>query len=64
MNLTSCSNCGTVIDQDQLTVPDIEELMEGDTPQFIAVWINRTYVPVYKCPSCGEFEVELMGEKE
>lgn len=63
MNLTSCNNCGTVIDRDKLQVPDIDELMESDTSQFQAVWVNRTYVPVYKCPSCGEFEVDLLEDK-
>ena len=55
MNLTSCLNCGVVVDRDNIEFPDIydhdsqEPIMEN-----LELDGNNDYVAIVPCPVCGE----------
>lgn len=53
MNLTSCDNCGVVLDKDKLPFPDDLWNDDGgsiDTDK--AVWDGDTFVAFTQCPIC------------
>ena len=55
MNLTSCDNCGVVLDRDKLCLPkDIwdEEGMSVDPEK--AMWDGDNFVAFVGCPVCQE----------
>jgi len=52
MNLTSCEECGVVLDKDYLIFPDIYDY---DTQEIImenVEWDGENYVAVLPCPVC------------
>lgn len=53
MNLTSCRQCGIVINKNNVIFPDIydhdtQEVIDGNSE-----WNGRDYVSVINCPVCG-----------
>lgn len=56
MNLTSCDNCGIVLDKDKITFPDDCWDEDGCVKEDKATWDDsrEKYVPFVKCPVCKE----------
>ena len=52
MNITSCSNCGVVLDKDQLGFHD--DIYDGDgvVIESIAGWNGDRWVALVPCPVC------------
>lgn len=54
MNLTSCDNCGVVLDLNKLDFPvDIYD-DNGTVNEEFAEWAGYEFAPKTKCPICGE----------
>ncbi len=61
MNITSCDNCGVVLDKDKLDFPsDIYSKETGDLIEGVAEWDGENYVPIAKCPVC---QSNIRGEE-
>jgi RNA polymerase subunit RPABC4/transcription elongation factor Spt4 len=54
MNLTSCDNCGVVLDKDKLQFPKDITRDDGTIDTSKAVWDGDGYVAKVSCPVCGE----------
>ena len=54
MNLTSCTNCGVVLDKDQLRFPKDIHLENGSVDTKLGVWNGDDYVPFVPCPICQQ----------
>lgn len=54
MNLSSCDNCGTVVDTDKNKFPEDIYNELGCVDNEKAAWNGDEYVPSIKCPSCNE----------
>jgi len=52
MNLTSCSNCGVVLDRNHLKFPYIYDEDDG-VDDSKAVWDGDDWVAFVSCPVCG-----------
>lgn len=60
MNLTSCTNCGVVLNKDHLKFPRLQDCFdEFDAPDTTKVeFVDYSYVPYVQCPVCGEQVLE------
>lgn len=54
MNLTSCSNCGVMLDKDNLPFPYTIYDGDGNVDDDKAMWNGDKWVSCCKCPVCGE----------
>jgi hypothetical protein len=54
MNLTSCDNCGTVLDKDKLKFAKDLFGDDYDVNHDVAMWDGEDYVAFVDCPVCGE----------
>lgn len=61
MNLTSCDNCGVVLDKDKLPFPKDIEIEDEKYGGYLidetkAIWrkYEGTYIPAIPCPVCKE----------
>lgn len=62
MYLISCGNCGSVIDINRISKPNI--IAEDDTIDMnVAVWHNKEFCPVFKCPVCSCKILYKTGDK-
>ena len=53
MNLTSCGNCGIVLDRDRIPEPDIWDEEDGSVKSGVAAWDGDDWVPTIECPACS-----------
>lgn len=60
MNLTSCDNCGVVLDKDKLNFPEDIYDAENCIDFAKAVWVEMWYAPFIPCPVCGE---KILGDE-
>jgi predicted RNA-binding Zn-ribbon protein involved in translation (DUF1610 family) len=54
MNLTSCENCGVVINKDYLIFPDTHGHDSQEMIMENVEWDGEDYVAVVPCPVCGK----------
>ena len=54
MNLTSCDECGAVIDLSKVYVPHDTHDEEGNFIEGCSEWEDGAYRPIIKCPVCKE----------
>lgn len=54
MNLTSCNNCGIVLDKDQLNFTDKDDCYDTDGTMDTtkARWNGSGITPIIPCPVC------------
>ena len=52
MNLTSCGNCGIVLDKECLVFPDLEYNDYSLIEDIHVVWDGEDYVSSAACPVC------------
>lgn len=56
MDLTSCEECGVVLDKNNLPFPDEDEIWNEDYGYILdkSVWCNtqERYLPATPCPVC------------
>ena len=52
MNITSCDNCGVVLDLDKIAMPSLFDEETGSVTD-TAVWDGDKYVPTIPCPVCN-----------
>ena len=53
MNLTSCENCGVVLDRKNLDFPCIH--VDGEIDHTKAEWDGRDFVAKVPCPVCKHY---------
>ena len=54
MNLTSCEECGVVLDKDVLIFPDTHGHDSQEMIPENVEWNGEDYVAVLPCPVCGK----------
>ena len=54
MNLTSCEQCGVVIDKDRLIFPDTHDHDSMEMIMENVEWDGDDYVAIAPCPVCGK----------
>jgi len=54
MKLTSCENCGVVLDADNAPFPTESDMEADDYGHRTSSWNGEKYVSTMPCPACGE----------
>ena len=53
MNITSCTNCGVVLDKDQLSFSNDIQRADGTINEDVAILQNGSWVAFVPCPVCN-----------
>lgn len=58
MNITSCEQCGVVLDKDRLEFPEKYDHDTGEAIEGQSIWVGNDFVAVVECPVCKNYILE------